>query len=134
MANVPTFPKNGVFRIGTGLAGAPFLKVFLSTDVSTGIVAGTSSFSQAVNPPRSFMNTLNGHVYTTGLGTVEQLFSLTGAPPQHMMGATYVSQLAIALHGLWGTEGTAYYAIYNDTPNPETYVNQPVKVDWLLQD
>ncbi len=126
-------PKNGVFTITTGAPGAPTVTALLSTDTTDGAVTGTATSTQVVSGgAATFKSSLHGVEHATGLGGVAQVFSLQGAALPPLMGAKHISTMAISLSAVWGTEGTASYTVYNDTPTPVVMKNVPVKVQWLL--
>lgn len=123
----------GVFTISTGAAGAPTLEVVITVPQNSSTATGTGRLTQATNPPLNVMTAFHGQVHATGLGTTEQLYALQGQALPPYIGATFVSQLSIALDGIWGTKGVASYIVYNDTPTPKIVDGAPVRVQWLLQ-
>jgi Domain of unknown function (DUF1842) len=131
------FPFNhtGEFTIGTGAPGAPTLRALLSVPRNGNTVTGHGVLTQAINPPLHSTTALHGLVTVEVFGgQSHQLYSLHGVPPRP--GATYVSQLSIALDGIWGKTGKASYTYVHggvDAP-PHHIQNVPVKVRWLLQE
>lgn len=133
MSNPHPLNQTGIFTITTGAAGAPTVRAVLTVPAGTSIVNGTGDLSQAVNPPPHAPTAFTGVVHATGLGSTQQLFSLQGHAIPPRLGATYISQLAIALDGIWASKGTASFMVYNDTPNPMVVTNALVSVEWLAQ-
>ena len=121
----------GTFSITTGADGAPLLRGTLVANVNTNEVSGHAVFSNTNSPPVTFASTLEGVEHTLGLGGVAQAFALRGQSSQQRLGASYISTLTITLPKVWGTEGTANYTVFNDTPNPEKYTNVPVTIQWV---
>lgn len=123
---------NGVFTIGTGAAGAPLLRAFLSADAVTSHVHGSAVYSKVENPPVVFNSVLDGVWHATGLGGTAQVFALKGVAQPPLPGAKHIVNLSISLSEVWGKQGTATYSYYDDTAKLKTVENQPVEVQWLL--
>ena len=131
------FSHTGEFTIGTGKPGAITVKAILSVPRNSSTVSGHGTATQAINPPLNAPTVFHGLVAVEVFGgDTHQIYSLQGSPSLPRLGATYVNQLSITLHGIWGKEGKASFSILHggvDAP-PEHIQNVPVKVKWLLQE
>ena len=125
---VPGF-QLGTF-ITTGAPGAPVLRGALLVNTDTNEVSSVVVHSTTNNPPTSFSTTLEGVEHTLGEGGVAQAFALRGHPPHHRFGAPYITTLSISLPKVWGSEGTATYSVFNDSPRSEKYKGVAVRIQW----
>ena len=131
------FPFNhtGEFTITTGLAGAPTLRAMLSVPRNSSTVTGHGLLTQAINPPLHANTAFHGLVTQEVFGgQSHQMYSLQGVPSPPHTGASYVTQLAITLEGIWGKTGKDSYSyLHGGGHGPIQHVqNVPVKVRWLL--
>ncbi|MDR3507040.1 MAG: DUF1842 domain-containing protein [Caulobacteraceae bacterium] len=126
------FEHTGVFTIGGHVPGAPTLKAILSVPSQSSIVTGHGVLTQATNPPLHVVNTFHGMVHALGLGPAKQIYSLQGAAAPPLLGAPHVTQLMIALDGVWGAKGVATYTYVTGSVFHEIK-EAAVTVQWLLQ-
>ncbi|MGC9955212.1 MAG: DUF1842 domain-containing protein [Rhizomicrobium sp.] len=131
-SNTHAFQHTGVFSIGTHAAGAPTLQAILSVPADSSIVSGHGVLTQAINPPLHANNAFHGVVHALGLGPAKQIYAVQGTAVPPLLGAPHVTQLVIALDGIWGTKGTATYTYVTGAVFHEIK-DVPVTVQWLLQ-
>jgi hypothetical protein len=127
------FSHTGVFDIGTHAPGAPTLQAVLSVPADSSTVSGHGTLTQATNPPLHANNAFTGVVHVLGFGPAVQVYALHGTAVPPLLGAPHVTQLSIALEGVWGTKGTASYTYVTGAAFHEVR-DAPVKVRWLLQE
>ncbi|WLE63906.1 DUF1842 domain-containing protein [Burkholderia plantarii] len=133
MSEFHLFNHAGVFSIGTpNLAGGRHLQVFLSVPQATNRASGYGTLTQATNPPLHIESAFLGSVYSLGLANGQQVYALQGTAVPPIPGAPHVTELVITLDSVWGKVGKAAYK-YVIGSHFEEVVNQPVAVQWLLQ-
>ena len=126
------FQHTGVFTIGTQNPGAPTLHAILSVPANSSIVSGHGQLTQAINPPLQINSAFHGVVHALGLGPAKQIYTLQGTAIPPLLGGPHVTQLVIALDGIWGSKGTATYT-YVTGSKFHVVADVPVTVKWLLQ-
>lgn len=125
------FPFNhaGNFTIGKPGAGSRQLKLFLTVPQGSSKVTGHGVLFQATNPPLHIESTFHGTVHALN---GKQVYALQGVGVPPIPGAPHVADVLITLDQVWGKEGKASYR-YVVGSHFEEAVDQPVSVQWLLQ-
>lgn len=115
----------GAFQIGGKDDGVTLNARLLVVDSD---VTGIGVYRDSINNV-SFGVRFSGKVHATGFGTTHQLFALAGQPIKDLVGAPNIPTLTIDLQNVWGTEGSANYTLWMDTPRLDHHSGL-VKVAW----
>ena len=118
------------FTVGKPIPGAAILDGVLEFKADDDKVLGTGTLTQAVNPPINSDEAFDGVMHCTGGGKTEMLLALTGSALPPMLGAPHITQMLIAIDGMWGAGGHATYT-YASGSSFRTVKDAPVTINWL---